>query len=73
MIWAWENVPSIRQAFYAPTYGPWGGWGVFSRAAAGQPGIDPARVDLVQSLLRSNGVRVERGDGRVHFTRERGR
>jgi len=69
LIWAWENIAEIRQHFEAPAYGKWGGWGVFSRAAAGQASIDPHRVTLAQELLRSHGVLVEPGVGRVHFTR----
>lgn len=68
LIWAWENIPEIRQHFHAPAYGNWGGWGVFSRSA-GQASVDPDRVALAQQLLRSHGVRVERGVDRVHFTR----
>lgn len=69
LIWAWENIAEIRQHFHAPAYGKWGGWGVFSRAAAGQTSIDPGRVTLAQELLRSHGVQVVSGVDRVHFTR----
>lgn len=40
LIWAWENIPEIRQRFHRPANGEWGGWSVFSRAAAGQNSVD---------------------------------
>ena len=70
LIWAWENVPEIRHHFHADHFGPWGGWGAFSRAAAGQPSIPPDRVELAQGLLRAHGGLVEQGARRVHFTRQ---
>ena len=71
LIWAWENVPEIRHHFHAQAYGPWGGWGAFSRAVAGQPSMPTDRVELAQSLLRSHGILVEQGARRVHFTCQR--
>lgn len=70
LIWAWENIPEIRQHFHRPAYGGWGGWGVFSRAAAGQSSVDSDRIELAQDLLRSNGVRLVHGATRIHFVRE---